>query len=47
VLLIVLVTLMFDRLAGTLERRAAVWQPQARVMGRTARAELGAAVPAE
>lgn len=47
VLLIVLVTLVFDRLAGTLERRAAIWQPQARTVGRTARASLGATVPAE
>ena len=44
VLLIVLVTLVFDRLARALERRAAVWQPQAR---HDPRAEFGQAVPVE
>ena len=48
VLLIVLLTLMFDRFARFLERRGAAWQPQAQTdMRRTARSELGAAVPAE
>jgi NitT/TauT family transport system permease protein len=48
VLLIVLLTLMFDTLARFLERRSAVWQPQTqRDPRRAARAAAGAAVPAE
>ncbi len=48
VLLIVLLTLMFDTLARFLERRAAAWQPQTqRDLRRVARAAAGVVVPAE
>ena len=48
VLLIVLLTLLFDTLARFLERRCAAWQPQAqRDPRRTARLQAGVVVPAE
>jgi NitT/TauT family transport system permease protein/taurine transport system permease protein len=48
VLLIVLLTLMFDTLARFLERRGAAWQPQSqRDPRRAARAAAGLVVPAE
>ena len=47
VLLIVVVTWLFDRCARALEHWGAAWQPQAHAARRAARAELGAAMPAE
>ncbi len=48
VLLIVLLTLLFDTLARFLERRATAWQPQAqRDPRRMPRAEAGIVMPAE